>query len=295
MPDAKSIQSGFSKLSFAKRDKLARDVGHKTTCKGCKGNTELELLRRARTHVLDGKLVAPLPEQVALEAEPGPVVVASVPALLVLEAKELEDDAFGGNDDEQQAAKGKEQYDEEAEEEDEEAPSSKLLALQRCGEVKAHVATMAEAPCFQALAAPASGLTVATQLQLASVIDAGAAGAIAEPEGMDEKAKAIFDSYSLLFRKVGDVWPKGGVETFSAEAGEKFDPVRHVMVEEREASEDEKPGTVAEIVKSGWKCDGKVVLPSQVVVLSASVAEEEEAPAMAADMFGGGGDDDGDY
>eukprot|EP00931_Biecheleriopsis_adriatica_P005804 TRINITY_DN107290_c0_g1_i1.p1 TRINITY_DN107290_c0_g1~~TRINITY_DN107290_c0_g1_i1.p1 ORF type:complete len:416 (-),score=145.77 TRINITY_DN107290_c0_g1_i1:21-1160(-) len=107
--------------------------------------------------------------------------------------------------------------------------------------------------------------------------------AIAEPEGMDEKAKAIFDSYSLLFRKVGDVWTKGGVETFSAEAGEKFDPVRHVMVEEREASEDEKPGTVAEIVKSGWKCDGKVVLPSQVVVLSASVAEEEEAPAKDAE------------
>jgi len=107
--------------------------------------------------------------------------------------------------------------------------------------------------------------------------------AIAEPEGMDEKAKAIFDSYSLLFRKVGDVWTKGGVETFSAEAGEKFDPVRHVMVEEREASEDEKPGTVAEIVKSGWKCDGKVVLPSQVVVLSASVAEEEEARRIAAE------------
>mmetsp|Transcript_35530 Transcript_35530/g.66186 ORF Transcript_35530/g.66186 Transcript_35530/m.66186 type:complete len:337 (+) Transcript_35530:66-1076(+) len=99
--------------------------------------------------------------------------------------------------------------------------------------------------------------------------------AIMEPEGMDDKDKAIFDSYSLLFRKVGDVWTKCGVTTMEASVGEKYDEGSHDLVEEREPGDGEAAGTIVDVVKSGYLCDGKVVIPSQVVVASAEGPQEE--------------------
>jgi len=107
--------------------------------------------------------------------------------------------------------------------------------------------------------------------------------AIVEPEGLDEKDKAIFDSYSLLFRKVNDVWSKTGVQPMDAEVGEAVDPAKHIVVEERQVEEGQRPGTVFEVLRSGWKCDGKTVLPSKVIAIAEQKkaeekkAEEEEA------------------
>jgi len=107
--------------------------------------------------------------------------------------------------------------------------------------------------------------------------------AIVEPEGLDEKDKAIFDSYSLLFRKVNDVWSKTGVQPMDAEVGEAVDPAKHIVVEERQVEEGQRPGTVFEVLRSGWKCDGKTVLPSKVIAIAEDKkaeekkAEEEEA------------------
>lgn len=99
--------------------------------------------------------------------------------------------------------------------------------------------------------------------------------AIAETEGMDDKDKAIFDSYSLLFRKVGDVWAKNGIQSSTATVGEKFDTIEHIVVEEREATDGQEAGTILEVVKSGYKCDGKVVLPVEVVVVASEKQEED--------------------
>jgi len=101
--------------------------------------------------------------------------------------------------------------------------------------------------------------------------------AIAETEGMDDKDKAIFDSYSLLFRKVGDVWAKNGIQSSTATVGEKFDTIEHIVVEEREATDGQEAGTILEVVKSGYKCDGKVVLPVEVVVVASEKEAEEDA------------------
>lgn len=100
--------------------------------------------------------------------------------------------------------------------------------------------------------------------------------AIAEPDGMDAKDKDIFDSYSLLFRKVGDVWAKNGIQSTTATVGEKFDSIEHVAVEEREATDGQETGTILEVVKSGYKCDGKVVLPVEVVIVASDTAQAQE-------------------
>ncbi|CAE7471409.1 grpE [Symbiodinium natans] len=102
--------------------------------------------------------------------------------------------------------------------------------------------------------------------------------AVSDPGGMDDKDKAIFDSYSLLFRKVGDVWTKFGVNTLTAAAGDKYDEKSHEVVEEREPTGDQAPGAIIEVVKPGFSCDSKVVIPPQVIIAASSAnAPEEEA------------------
>ncbi|CAE7523043.1 grpE [Symbiodinium sp. CCMP2456] len=105
--------------------------------------------------------------------------------------------------------------------------------------------------------------------------------AVAEPEGMDAKDKAIFDSYSLLFRKIGDVWTKFGVDTLTVAAGDMYDEDAHEVVEEREPTDGQASGTIIEVVKPGFSCDGKVVISPQVIIASSSSAEAEEAPEEA--------------
>ncbi|CAE7356228.1 grpE [Symbiodinium sp. CCMP2592] len=105
--------------------------------------------------------------------------------------------------------------------------------------------------------------------------------AVAEPEGMDAKDKAIFDSYSLLFRKIGDVWTKFGVDTLTVAAGDMYDEDAHEVVEEREPTDGQASGTIIEVVKPGFSCDGKVVISPQVIIASSSSAEAEETPEEA--------------
>lgn len=108
--------------------------------------------------------------------------------------------------------------------------------------------------------------------------------AMVEPEGLSDVDKAIFTSYSILFRKVTDSFTKAGVETCSAEVGEKFDPVRHLAVEWRQVEDDaQDPGTILEVIKTGWKCEGKVIVPAQVAVVA---SKEEPASEDIEDSAG---------
>lgn len=95
-------------------------------------------------------------------------------------------------------------------------------------------------------------------------------------DNMTEKEQALFGSYSLLFNKVTDVYSKFGVEPLPVEVGEKFNPLDHRKAEEREAPADETPGTILEVLKPGWKCEGKVLIPSEVAIVAFPVEEDEE-------------------
>mmetsp|Transcript_116983 Transcript_116983/g.309083 ORF Transcript_116983/g.309083 Transcript_116983/m.309083 type:complete len:210 (+) Transcript_116983:298-927(+) len=108
------------------------------------------------------------------------------------------------------------------------------------------------------------------------------AEALVEPADLSEKESAIFTSYSLLTRKVADVFDKLGVQATATEVGEKLNPDDHLKVEEREAPGDESPGTILEVLRQGYRCDGQVVIPSEVAVVAFPPEEEAveaEAPA----------------
>lgn len=100
--------------------------------------------------------------------------------------------------------------------------------------------------------------------------------ALVQPEGMTEKAAKLFASYSLLFKKVTDTYSKFGVEPLSTKVGEKFDPLNHVKVQEREAPADEAPGTILEVLKPGWKWEGKTIIRSEIAMVAFPVIAKEE-------------------
>jgi len=105
------------------------------------------------------------------------------------------------------------------------------------------------------------------------------AAALVPPENMTERETALFESYSLLFRKIDDAYAKFGVEPTDTKVGDKLDPLLHLKVEEREAPGDESPGTILEVVKQGCKCEGKILIPSEVAIVAFPEVEEAEAEA----------------
>jgi len=113
------------------------------------------------------------------------------------------------------------------------------------------------------------------------------AAALVKPESMTERETALYDSYTLLFRKVEDAYAKFGVEPTGTKVGDKLDPLLHLKVEEREAPGDEPPGTILEVVKQGCKCDAKILIPSEVAIVAfpaaANGAQEETDDEDAGD------------
>jgi len=106
--------------------------------------------------------------------------------------------------------------------------------------------------------------------------------ALVPPEGMTDREQSIFESYTLLFKKIQGVWDKLNVERQVVELGTKFDPVKHRKASEREpANEDETPGTIVEVVEEGWNFEGQVLVPSEVAIVA--FPKEDETPDDAAD------------
>lgn len=103
------------------------------------------------------------------------------------------------------------------------------------------------------------------------------AAALVKPENMTDREAALFESYSLLFRKIDDAYTKFGVEPTDTKVGDKLDPLLHLKVEEREAPGDESPGTILEVVKQGCKCEGKILIPSEVAIVAFPEVEEAQA------------------
>lgn len=99
--------------------------------------------------------------------------------------------------------------------------------------------------------------------------------ALVKPEGLTEKESNLFQSYSILFRKVQGVWDKFGVKPLTVQVGDKFDPIRHRKAESREPEGDQVAGTILEVLEQGWTCDGKVLIPSEVVIVAFPAPKEE--------------------
>jgi len=99
--------------------------------------------------------------------------------------------------------------------------------------------------------------------------------ALEPPADVTGREAKLFDSYALLFKKVLAVWDKLAVERLVVEVGDQFDERRHREVASREAG-DEAPGTILEVLDSGWIYGDNVLIPSSVVV-SASPQLEEAA------------------
>jgi len=101
--------------------------------------------------------------------------------------------------------------------------------------------------------------------------------ALVPPENMTEKEAKLFQSYTLLFRKIGAVWGKFGVAEQEVEVGSKFDPNIHRKAESREVEGDQTPGSILEVLEAGWTADGKVLVPSEVAIVAfpGSVAAAE--------------------
>ena len=100
--------------------------------------------------------------------------------------------------------------------------------------------------------------------------------ALEPPEEMSEKEQKLLESYTLLFRKVSGVWEKNKVTPQDVEVGSKFDVDSHRKVGEREAEGDEVPGTIVEVVNTGWSLEGKLLIPSEVTIVAFPKEEEEE-------------------
>merc|ERR1719348_1953463 len=83
-------------------------------------------------------------------------------------------------------------------------------------------------------------------------------------ETLGEKEAKIFESYSLLFKKVLAVWDKFGVEAMEVAEGDTFDTKRHRKAESREAEGEQTPGTILEVLERGWTVEGQVLIPAEV-------------------------------
>jgi len=106
------------------------------------------------------------------------------------------------------------------------------------------------------------------------------AAAVEPQEGMSEKEQALVDSYGLLFQKVSGIWDKFNATPMEVDVGDKLDIINHRKVGEREAEgEEEVPGTIVEVVKQGWKYEGKVLIPSEVKIVAFPAQEEASTEA----------------
>jgi molecular chaperone GrpE len=88
-------------------------------------------------------------------------------------------------------------------------------------------------------------------------------------------SESIRKGVELIHRQLTDALGRHGLESFSC-LGKPFDPRLAEAVSFVEAGGQE-PDTVVEEVCKGYRCEERVLRPSQVVVARASVAAEPES------------------
>lgn len=80
----------------------------------------------------------------------------------------------------------------------------------------------------------------------------------------DKEAKDFVSGIEILQKELNQLLGRFGVEFIGA-PGEKFDPLRHEAISQRESSEAE-PDTVLEVLQKGSLLNGRLLKPAKVVV-----------------------------
>ena len=80
----------------------------------------------------------------------------------------------------------------------------------------------------------------------------------------DKEANNFVAGIEMTYRQLINVLTKIGVE-FIGTVGEKFDPIRHEAISQRESADDE-PGTVLDVLEKGCLLQGRLLKPAKVVV-----------------------------
>ncbi len=69
---------------------------------------------------------------------------------------------------------------------------------------------------------------------------------------------------AMIKSQLADMLKKYGVEKIAVESGDKFDTARHEAVSEVES--DKPPGTIAEVLASGYRLHDQIIRPARVKI-----------------------------
>ncbi len=99
------------------------------------------------------------------------------------------------------------------------------------------------------------------------------------PAAGSEAANGWLEGFRLIERKLSNILEGEGLQRIEAE-GLAFNPWEHEIVSYLDVP-GRKEGEVLEVTRQGYKMNGKVLRPSQVVVIKATEAESTEEPSKA--------------
>jgi len=94
-------------------------------------------------------------------------------------------------------------------------------------------------------------------------------------ENLPEEAKSVIDGVEYTLKELTRVLSAHGVRQIAVKAGDMYESSVMEAVERRE-SEDEEPGTIVEVQRSGWQLHDRMLRPAQVVVAVAPEAPEND-------------------
>ncbi len=104
--------------------------------------------------------------------------------------------------------------------------------------------------------------------------------ALSQSRQTDSEAdKAWLEGFKLIERKLISILRSEGLQRIEAE-GSVFNPWEHEIVSYLEVP-DRQEGEVLEVIRQGYKINGKVLRPAQVVVAKPMLVEITEEPSKA--------------
>lgn len=88
---------------------------------------------------------------------------------------------------------------------------------------------------------------------------------VAPKDSTDPALQGLRTGVELIEKSLHTAFETNGVKRIEPQAGEKFDPNRHQAMMEQ-ASPDHPPGSVTQVVQTGYELFGRVVRPAMVAV-----------------------------
>jgi len=112
---------------------------------------------------------------------------------------------------------------------------------------------------------------------------------MATPQGEDPTIKNFVLGIEMTEKALLQAFEGNGLKRIEPQRGEKFDPHKHQAMMEQDAL-DVDPGSVLQVMQSGYELYGRNVRPAMVIVASkASAGPAASNPYAQADSDGAGG------